>query len=279
MYAQLQQAFARPKPYQYYTAELLWNDPHISAQMLKFHLDEDAEPASRRREFIERSLVWLMGRFQVGPGMRIADFGCGPGLYTTPLAKQGAEVVGIDFSQRSISHAQQQAQANGLTIDYRQLNYLDFSCDRKFDLISLIYCDFCPLSPYQRRQLLGIMHSHLADGGQLLLDVCSLAAYQQRQESNCCEHQLMGGFWSAADYYGLMHTFKYEAEQLVLDKYTIVEESRSFEVYNWLQYFSRESIEAELLENGFAVSEIYADVAGTEYRDDAPEIAVIARKL
>lgn len=278
MYAQLQQIYARPKPYEYYTAELLWNDPHISQQMLNYHLDETAEPASRNRAFLDRSLAWLANRFQVGAGMRIADFGCGPGLYTTPLGELGAQVTGIDFSQRSIAHAKAQADEKGLLIDYRRQNYLEFSCPQKFDLITLIYCDFCALSPQQRKQLLAVFHHHLAAGGQLLLDVSSLAAYQQRSEVESCEHLLVGGFWSATDYYGFLRTFKYAEEKMVLDKYTIMAAERTFAVYNWLQYYSLEDFAAELQASGFQVVESYADVAGSPYSAEANEIAVIAKK-
>lgn len=278
MYEHLQRALARPLPFQFYTAERLWNDPHISAQMLTLHLDEEADPASRRRSFLDRSVAWLSRYFQVGHGMKIADFGCGPGLYTTALAELGADVTGIDFSQRSIAHARREAGKKGLNIDYRQQNYLDFADDRCFDLITLIYCDYCALSPRQRKTLLGIMHRHLTDGGRLLFDVFSLAAYRQRQEDCRCERRLMDGFWSADDYYGLMKTFRYEDEHLVLDKYSIVEAGRTFVVYNWLQYFSPAVLRAELRESGFDVCEIFADVSGRKYCEEAPEIAVVASK-
>jgi len=278
MFAELQKVFARPEPFQYYTAEKLWNDPHISAQMLKYHLDEKADPASRNRTFLDRSIAWLAERFQVGPGLRIADFGCGPGLYTIPLAERGARVTGIDFSRRSIAYAREQAANKGLSIDHQWQNYLDFSSPQQFDLIIIIYCDYCALSPQQRNRLLGIIHQHLAVDGHLLFDVFSLSAYRERKEGTLCEPRLMEGFWSADDYFGFLQTCKYEDEQVVLDKYSIFEAEHSFEVYNWLQYFTRDEISAELHECGLQVVDWYADVAGSAFDPDAAEIAVIAKK-
>jgi 2-polyprenyl-3-methyl-5-hydroxy-6-metoxy-1,4-benzoquinol methylase len=40
----------------------------------------------------------------VDESTEIADFGCGPGLYTEKLAERGATVTGIDFSENSIRH-------------------------------------------------------------------------------------------------------------------------------------------------------------------------------
>lgn len=279
MFDELKKIYVRPKPYSVYSAEALWNDEHISRRMLELHLDGNNDLASRNRDFVASSLAWMTARFHIGAGTRIADFGCGPGLYTTPLAEAGAAVTGIDFSARSIRHAREVAAGKGLAIDYVQQNYLDFASDRRYDLITMIYTDFCALSPAQRKGLLASFQRHLADGGALLLDVCALAAFQQRFETATCEHLLLDGFWSAQDYYAFMNTFKYQEEQLILDKYSIVEAARTWQVYNWLQYYSRQTLAAEFEANGFAIEEWYADVAGAHYREDAAEIAVVARKV
>jgi len=82
----------------------------------------------------------------------IADFGCGPGLYTTRLAERGAIVTGIDFSENSLRHAKQVADEKGLDITYVLRNYLDFDTTDRFDLIIMIMCDYCALSPGQRNK-------------------------------------------------------------------------------------------------------------------------------
>ena len=52
-------------------------------------------------------------------GLRIADIGCGGGLLCEPMARLGAEVVGIDAAERNIPVARLHAEQSGLTIDYR----------------------------------------------------------------------------------------------------------------------------------------------------------------
>lgn len=266
----------RPRPFEVYTAETLWNDDHISGQMLEYHLNPEVEPASRPKVFVDRSASWIKERFDLGPSKTVCDFGCGPGLYTTPFARAGADVTGVDFSERSIQYSAKTAQENGLKIDYVRQNYLDFSTDRRFDLITMIYCDLCALSPEQRRIMLSKFASLLKPDGSVLLDVFSLAAYDQREESSSHEYRLMGGFWSADDYYGFSNTFKYDGEKVILDKYTIIEKSRTWEVYNWLQYFSLESLKKAFRESGLKIVETYANVAGDPYRSDSAEIAVVA---
>jgi SAM-dependent methyltransferase len=278
LFAALQKINHRPKPYEYYTTPELWCDPYISKQMLAVHISEKTDLASRKPDFIDRSAGWISDYFKVGAQIRIGDFGCGPGLYTTKFAQRGAIVTGIDFSETSINYAIAQAKQNNLEIEYVLQDYLKFATDVKFDLITMIYCDFCVLNPNQRTLLLKKFHQHLKNGGSILLDVSSFAQYAARQEENKYEYSMGNGFWSTDPYYVFQNCFKYEEEHLLLDKFTILEQSRLRENYNWLQCYSVQTISKELQQNGFELVKYFANVAGDPYKEGATEIAVVAKK-
>ncbi len=53
------------------------------------------------------------------PKSKIVDVGCGGGILSEALAKEGAQVTGIDLSELSIKAAQHHAKSQGLNIDYR----------------------------------------------------------------------------------------------------------------------------------------------------------------
>jgi len=193
----------------------------------------------------EKDLVWsaepnmflppIVEGLDVGNAL---DLACGEGRNAIWLARQGWSVTGVDFSARSLDHARREARDQGLAIDYVEANYLDFRTEQRFDLITLIFCDLCPLSPAQRHTLLGTFGELLAEGGELLLDVLTLRALAGSEESRQHGLRLMDGFWASGDYWGFQDTFVYDDAQVVLDKYTIVEPQRTRTVYNWLQYFS-----------------------------------------
>ena len=273
----LADVFQRPQVFDEYTVDRLWQDKHISQRMLELHLDKDAELASRPHAFIEQSAEWMKSRFQIGGNTVILDYGCGPGLYTSRFARMGATVTGIDFSKRSIEHATRSASEHGLEVNYVLEDYLRWETTDQADLITLIFCDLCPLSPQRRRALFGKFRRHLKPGGHILLDVCSLAQFESKKEQTVCEHNLLGGFFSANDYFGFLTTFKYDSEQVSLDKYTIVERGGVRRFYNWLQYYSVEELTAELGENGFVVQEVYSNVAGDPYEASSPVLAVVAQ--
>ena len=246
--------------------------------MLEYHLNESIDASSRNKVFIERSVEWIVSHFGVDGKTEIADFGCGPGLYTTRLAERGATVTGIDFSENSLNYAKQVAIKKGLKVNYVHTDYLDFETTQKFDLITMIMCDFCALSPEQREIMLSKFSSLLKPGGSVLLDVYSLNSFNQKEESATYELNQLNGFWSPENYYSFVNTIKYEDEKVTLDKYTIIGESQTRVVYNWLQYFSTESLSEEFTKNGFEIEGFYLDVAGTPFSSESTEIAIIAKK-
>lgn len=276
MFQRLKEINSRPDPFQFYTAEELWTNEHTAQQMLHYHLHETVDAASRNHSFINRSVDWMTAHFNITDQTKIADFGCGPGLYATRLAERGARVTGIDFSKNSLEYASRTAAEKRLDINYVNTNYLEFETKNRFDLIIMIMCDFCALSPEQRNILLSKFRALLKPDGLVLLDVYTMKSYEQRQESASYELNQLNGFWSPENYYCFVNTFKYDQEKVVLDKYTVIEAERTRTVYNWLQHYSRDSLTAELKQNGFSIQEIFSDVAGKTFQPDSAEMAIIA---
>lgn len=278
MFQELKEINSRPKPFQFYTANELWTNEHTAKQMLQYHLNADIDMSSRNHAFIRQSVNWITEYFNVGAVTKIADFGCAVGLYANALAEKGAKVSGIDFSENSLNYAKKVATDKGLTVNYVHADYLEFETDEKFDLIIMIMCDFCALSPEQRAKLLSKFKGLLNSGGAVLLDVYSLNAFDQKAESAIYEKNQLNGFWSPDDYYSFVNTFKYEADKVTLDKYTIIKTGSARTVYNWLQYFSPDALEREFSDCGFVIENVFSDVAGSSFDMENMEFAIVAKQ-
>ena len=95
-----------------------WDDEHISKQMLKSHLDPNYEGASRKLQFIEKSVLWIKEIVPASRYRQLIDIGCGPGIYAERFAQEGYRVTGVDFSRRSIDYAMSSAKAKNVDISY-----------------------------------------------------------------------------------------------------------------------------------------------------------------
>jgi SAM-dependent methyltransferase len=246
--------------------------------MLRYHLDDSTELASRNSTFINRSVDWILERFAVSKGTRICDLGCGPGLYSTRLTRSGALVTGIDFSDNSIRYARETARDEGLAINYLHDNYLEHLPGGPFDLVVMIYCDFCVLSPQQRNVLLNRIREILGPAGAFFLDVCSMRLYESTEEVSSLEDHPDGGFWSSVPHFALNKSFLYPDARLILHKHTIIEEGRTREIFNWLQCYDLESLRVEFAMAGFDIAEHLSNVAGDPWQSESHEIAVIAKR-
>lgn len=69
-------------------------------------------------------------------GLRFLDIGCGGGLLTEPMARLGADIVGVDPSERNIATARVHADEQELAIDYRAMTAEDLAAaGETFDVI------------------------------------------------------------------------------------------------------------------------------------------------
>ncbi len=272
----LSQLQVKPAPYSP-GEEHFWTDPHIAKQMLAAHLDPNTDAASRRPETIQRMVAWIVNTLGLHSGDQVLDLGCGPGLYAARLAEYQLQVTGVDFSENSIQYATQFAHQHGLEITYRCENYLQLQDETLYDAVLLIYGDYCPLSPEQRRCLLSNVKRALKTGASFVLDVTTPHLRQRLGLKNSW-YATTSGFWKPGPHLVLEQGFAYE-EDLYLDQFIVVEENGKISLYRqWFQDYDAAAIRAELEANGFTVQSLWGDLTGVQYDPSGDWIGIIAKK-
>lgn len=275
MFKQLEKITEKPALHSACTVEALWNHPHVSKYMLAAHLQADNHIASRKHTFIDQSVAFMIDKFDLNVDKKVIDFGCGPGLYTTRLAQAGIDVTGIDFSNNSIRHAQSVADDLNLPISYINQNYLTFEATTQYDLITMIYCDYCALNDLQRRQLLKTFRSLLKEEGHLFIDVHTMIHHKNFKTGFTYNFHPEGGFWRPTKYYEFVSRFKYD--DVTLDKYDVYTENELFQIYNWLKCYTVESMKAEFKAAGLEIVEILGDVSGAPFNKALDTMAAVVR--
>lgn len=258
---------------------LFWDDPHISKLLLEAHLNPDTEAASRSPAVIEAIVNWLLSCLALEPGSAWLDIGCGPGLYTSKLAQCGMAVTGVDYSRRSIGYAQDYAAKHNLPIEYRYQNYLTLKDTNQYDVVSLIYGDFCPLSPENRADLLSRVRRALKPGGRFILDVSTPTLRSRHLTPPNWYAAPDGGFWKPGPHLVLERGFAY-LDDIYLDQFIALEPDGTLTVYrNWFQDYNPQRLTNELTAGGFEVTSLWSDLTGTPLTDDSEWIAAVATRI
>ncbi len=86
-----------------------------------------------------RDLLVEIARARERPG-RALDVGCGTGMYSVWLARQGWQVTGIDFIDRALEMARERSQAAGAEIQFEKRDVLAPQPSEPFDLVVDVGC-------------------------------------------------------------------------------------------------------------------------------------------
>ena len=105
--------------------------------------------------------------FQVRPGMRVLDVGCGSGVFANAMRERGAVVTAVDANPDAIAFASTTFAREGLTFREGLLDELAFP-DASFDGASCLEV-VEHVYPHQVAELLSSLHRVLVPGGKLLV--------------------------------------------------------------------------------------------------------------
>lgn len=276
MFNELKKYITKPRLYTPSTNKF-WDDEHISKGMLEAHLNPDLEAASRKHEFLDKSVNWISKIALSSQYKLLLDLGCGPGLYAERFKNAGYCVTGMDFSKRSIEYAKEQTLINKSNIEYHYQNYLTINYIEQFDVITLIYCDYAALSFMDRLTLLKKVYQALKPGGKFIFDV--FTPVMRKAESHLWQYSDKGGFLSEKSHICLESVYQYDDEDKTeLRQYIIITED-AVNCYNiWDHFFTRDALLSEIQAIGFSTFEFYGDIAGKEFSQTGETICGVITK-
>lgn len=244
-----------------------WNEPEFSARMLKEHLSQEHDAASRRFAVIDQHVDWLHNTVLQGQPSRILDLGCGPGFYAQRLAQLGHRCVGIDFSPASIDYARQQAQAAGVDCTYQHGDIRRTDFDSGFGLVMFIYGELNVFHPDDVRAILRKAHAALHPGGQLVLEPHTYEAIVQIGNSGSSWFTTQGGLFSPEPHVYLEENIWQGASHTAIQRYFIIDAATAAVTFHasTMQAYTNEEYIALLEECGFGDVQIQPSLANVAY--------------
>ncbi len=152
--------------------ELDWGDPAVSRRLLREHLDQTHDGASRRLRVIDEHVRRLLRLLPRAPA-DVLDAACGPGLYAVRLARAGHRVTALDIGPAVVAYARRLSRRDGVAkLVTARLGDLRALADRdRFDAAMLVYH---VLEAFPRREqvaVLGRLATALRDDAPLIVEM------------------------------------------------------------------------------------------------------------
>ena len=258
-----------------------WDDPGFSERMLAEHLSQDHDLASRRTETIARHVEWIFSEVLRSRPSRVLDLACGPGFYTSRLARVGCECVGIDFSPASIRHARQTVAAEPeLACTYHQADLRDGVFGDSFDLVMMLYGQFNVFPRDRGGEILKRACAALKPGGSLLLEVQSAELIRRVGERGPSWYSAQAGLFSETPHVVLQENFWHAVAGASTTRFMIVNAQTgavsSFALSN--EAYTEDELAKALRSAGFRDVERFASLGGNTVCDEEDLPVVLARR-
>lgn len=250
-----------------------WSDPDFSERMLAEHISQDHDLASRRFEIIDRQVQWIHDEALHGTPTRILDLACGPGFYTSRLARLGHECVGIDYAPASIRHAQEMAVREGLACSYRLADVRETAYGDGYGLVMMLFGQLNVFRRAEARSTLEQAFASLASGGLVLLEPQRFSTVEKNGRAgsswySCGEGEglfcdrphlcLSESFWDAARQAATQRFFVVDAETGQVASHAMTTEAYTDEQFREL-----------LVDVGFEDVRFFPSLVGTKVREES----------
>jgi SAM-dependent methyltransferase len=254
-----------------------WNDPEFSRRMLKEHLSQRHDAASRRTRTIKKHVDWIHTRVLDENPSRILDLGCGPGLYTARLSGLGHACHGIDFGPASIDYAIKHAPEN-CSYTLGDIRTTDFGSG--YDLVMLINGEFNVFKPEDARLILKKACAALNPGGVLVLEVSTFDAVYETGNQPATWYSAENELFADESHLCLMESFWDDEASVAIERYYIVD-AASGEVTRHSassQAYTEDGFREILSEASFSAIDTYPSLMGKENPSQRELFVLVAHK-
>jgi SAM-dependent methyltransferase len=257
-----------------------WNDADFSKRMLDEHLSQEHDAASRRFEIIDKHIEWIHNQVLKKKPVRILDLGCGPGLYTSRLARLGHQCVGIDFSPASIAYAIQLAEGANLDCTYLQQDIRAAEYGKGYGLVMLIFGEFNVFRPGEVRNILEKAYHALSPHGFLLLEPHTFAAVASLGEQPASWYTAEKGLFSDKPHLYLQENFWDGDDNVAIHRYYIIDAGSGEVAQNSssMQAYTNEEYRSLLAECGFGNVAFYPSLVGPGGDPAGNLIAILSQR-
>jgi SAM-dependent methyltransferase len=205
-------------------------------------------------------------------GKEVLDLCCGPGRFSTALAKRGYRVTGVDRTRFLLNKARARARAAKARIEWVEQDMRDFVRPGRFDLALSMFTSFGFFGDKSEDlRVLGNMLVSLRPGGVCLIDVLGKERLA-RIFAPSVVTELPGGVRL------LQRHAVFDDWTRLHNEWTVIRRGRT-KVFRFdLTVYSGQELRDRMERVGFVGVKLYGGIAGEEYGRDAQRLVAVGRR-
>lgn len=211
-------------------------------------------------------------------GTKVLDVACGTGEFSVRLAQKGYQVTGIDLSEEMLVIAREKADKLKLSIPYFHQNMAELDAGEEYDSV-VIFCDSLNYlrTEEEVQQTFQKVFEQLKPSGLFLFDVHSVYKMEHIFKDNTFADPYEGVSYIWNSFAGEEpYSIEHELSFFVKNNGTGLYER--FEEDHYQRTYPVEVYKEWLLNAGFKVEEILADLEESQPTDQTERIMFVAVK-
>jgi SAM-dependent methyltransferase len=208
----------------------------------------------------------------IPPGGHILDLCCGIGRHSLEFARRGFKVTGVDRTSGYLNQAREQANKEGLNIEFVQEDMRGFVRADSFDTIINMFTSFGYFEDEgEDRRVIANIHRSLKDGGLVLMETMGKEILARVYR----EHD-----WQEVE----PGVFRLEERRVDDDwsrmrgRWILFKDGRQYENTLTHRLYSAAELESLLREEGFGETKAYGGLDGIPYDHQARRLVIVGRK-
>jgi SAM-dependent methyltransferase len=235
-----------------------------------YHLEPflfDQEKWDGIREEVDQ----LTGLLRIEQKSKILDLCCGPGRHTLEFARRGHQVTGVDRTKRYLKSAKEQAQTEGLNIEFIESDMRLFKRENTYDAAIMMFTSFGYFErPADDQKVIKNVYKSLKPSGSFILELVG--------------KEVLTRIFRKRDWREAHGTFLLEERkpdetwEHLCNRWIIFKDNSKKEFEFRLRIYSATELVKLLKECGFQETHVYGDLKSSPYNQEANRLVVLACK-
>jgi SAM-dependent methyltransferase len=245
---------------------IAWYENDEFWDVMSHKLFAEKNPVETKKEIDQ--IIRLTG---IPPGCCILDLCCGQGRHSLEFARRGFMVTGVDRTEMYLEQAKRESYRENLSVEFIKNDMRNFRKDSFYNLIIIMYTSFGYFEDKEENiRVLHNCYNSLIKKVKLLIDLVGKEILKNKFK----EHESF-----------LIDGINYIEERKVIgdwekieNKWMMIKENatREFILTHWM--YSAEELKELLSNAGFSSINIYGDLSGRKYDENARRLIAIAGK-